>query len=390
MTNSVIIYCDHLLYPSETFIQAQADALTRYQAEYAGIRRVEGLTLPPARVHLVNSGGTFGTFSEVAYKLLATAPHFTKQLSRMKPVLIHAHFGADGLRILPFAKQLGVPLVVTFHGSDATVTVTNSRRIPYGHRRYLKRRRELQEGACHFIAVSHFIRGKLLEQGYPEDKITQHYIGVDVSSFTPAHTEPEPVVLFVGRLTERKGVDYLIRAMAEVQKVRPDVEVVFIGDGHLRGSLERLAASTLGKYRFLGVQSPEHVRAWMQRSMIFAAPSTRSDWGEEEGLGMVFLEAQAVERPVVSFASGGIGEAIRDGVTGLLAVDKDWEVLARNILLLASDRELRLRMGRAGRQHVEERFDLFRQTQQLEEIYAKVIEDFKAGRNAAKTTNGVQ
>ena len=389
MTNSVIIYCDHLLYPSETFIQAQADALTRYKADYAGIRRVDGLSLTASRVHLVNNGGIHGAFSEIAYKLLATAPQFTKHLSKVKPVLIHAHFGADGLRILPFAKKLGIPLLVTFHGSDATATVTKTHRVPYGHQRYLKRMKELQEGACHFIAVSEFIRGKLLAQGYPEGKVTQHYIGVDVSSFTPTDTEPEPVVLFVGRLTERKGVEYLIRAMAEVQKVRSDLELVIIGDGHLRRSLESLAASTLARYRFLGVQSPEDVRGWMRRSMIFAAPSIRSDWGEEEGLGMVFLEAQAVERPVVSFNSGGIREAVHDGVTGFLAAERDCETLARNILLLAKDRELRLRMGRAGRRHVAERFNLLRQTQRLEEIYAKVIEDFKATGKAVHTTSGV-
>ena len=116
------------------------------------------------------------------------------------------------------ARQLGLPLIVTFHGSDATALHPRRGEATFGHRRYLANRDRLQRGASSFLAVSDFIRGKLLEQNVAPEKVIVHYIGVDTRLFSPAGVESEPIVLFVGRLSERKGPNYLIQAMAEVQK----------------------------------------------------------------------------------------------------------------------------------------------------------------------------
>jgi len=380
---TAIIYCDHLLYPSETFIRAQAASLKRYSPFFAGLRRVKGLELPEDTTCVINTGTSAGKFRELAFKTTGIAPGFARKLRARNPSLLHAHFGADGLRALPLARNLGIPLVVTFHGSDATATEVKNAKVPFGHRRYLARRPVLWTGASRIIAVSEFVRSKLLAQGFPEEKVTLHYIGIDTRLFSPdprqseASEPPEGFVLFVGRLTERKGVDFLIRAMAEVQKDSPDLELVILGDGHLRVELEALAQSTLRKFRFLGAQSPEAVRDWMSRARIFAAPSIRKESGEEEGFGMVYIEAQAMQKPVASFRSGGIGEAVEDGVTGFLAPERDWRALAAHIALLARDNDLRYKMGLAGRERVLRLFDIEKQTAQLEEIYFEVANEFQ-------------
>src|SRR5215831_8776663 len=118
----VIIFCDHLLYPTETFIRGPASALSEYEPVFAGSRRVAGLELPPEKVYTVNRGGALGRFHEIRFKILGSAPTLTKQLAALNPVLLHAHYGPNGLRVLPLAKRLGVPLVTTFHGSDPTIT----------------------------------------------------------------------------------------------------------------------------------------------------------------------------------------------------------------------------------------------------------------------------
>jgi colanic acid/amylovoran biosynthesis glycosyltransferase len=369
---TAIIYCDHLLYASETFIRAQASALKRHLPVYAGLRRVTGLELTKQRICVLNDGSLVGQAKEVAFKLFGTAPGFVKDLQLLKSRLIHAHFGADGFRALPLAARLGVPLIVTFHGSDATATNVDGHKVPYGHRRYLANKSQLQNGAAQFIAVSEFVKSKLLAQGYPEKKVKVHYIGIDTQLFLPGSAESEPVVLFVGRLAERKGVDYLIRAMALVQNELPELELVIIGDGPLREELEGMAKASLRRFEFLGVQTPEQVRDWMSRARIFAAPSVRIGSGEEEGLGMVFLEAQAMEKPVVSFASGGIVEAVEHGVAGFLEQERDWQSLAKDILLLARDANLRRRMGIAGRERVLRVFNIERQTALLEDFYLDV------------------
>jgi colanic acid/amylovoran biosynthesis glycosyltransferase len=377
---TAIIYCDHLLYASETFIRAQASALKRHLPVYAGLRRVRGLELTKQRICILNDGSLVGRAKEVAFKLFGMAPGFVKDLQLLKSHLIHAHFGADGLRALPIANKLGVPLIVSFHGSDATVTNVDSHKVPYGHRRYLANKSQLQKGASHIIAVSEFVKSKLLAQGYPEEKVKVHYIGIDTQLFSPGSEESEPVVLFVGRLAERKGVDYLIRAMALVQNEIPELELVIIGDGPLRPQLEAMAKASLRRFRFLGVQTPEQVRDWMSRMRIFAAPSVRIGSGEEEGLGMVFLEAQAMEKPVVSFASGGIVEAVEHEVTGFLEQERDWQSLAKDISLLARDANLRRRMGTAGHERVLRLFNIERQTAILEDLYLDVT-----SRHASRT-----
>ncbi len=374
---TAVIYCDHLLYASETFIRAQASALKRFRPAYAGLRRVTGLDLPPEDTHVLYAGGIAGRASELAFKLWGVAPGFLARLRALHPHLMHAHFGADGLRALPLARRLHVPLIVTFHGSDATVTRIDKAKVPYGHRRYLANRSQLQRGAAQIIAVSQFVKGKLLEQGYADAKVQVHYIGIDTRLFSPRPETTERTVLFVGRLVERKGVEYLIRAMAEVQKEGVDLDLVVIGDGPLRPQLELLAKNNLRRFQFLGVQPPEVVRDRLSRSSIFAAPSVTTASGEEEGFGMVFLEAQAMEKPVVSFDSGGINEAVEHGVTGILSPERDWQGLARDIHLLARDTDLCRRMGKAGRSRVLARFDIEKQTAILEDIYLDVCDRWK-------------
>jgi colanic acid/amylovoran biosynthesis glycosyltransferase len=370
---TVVIFCDHLLYLSETFIRAQGQALRQYSPAFAGSRRVAGLELPASSCYTINSGTTAGKIREVVFKLFGKAPDLVRRLKALDPVLVHAHFGPDGLRALPLARQLGLPLIVTFHGSDATALHPRRGEATFGHRRYLANRGTLQRGASLFLAVSDFIRGKLLEQDVAPEKVMVHYIGVDTRLFSPAGVESEPIVLFVGRLSERKGPNYLIQAMAEVQKEFPQVELVLIGDGPLRKSLEQQAKSSLKKFRFLGAQSPETIREWMDRASLFAASSVKIDSGEEEAFGMVFAEAQAMQKPVVAFASGGVVEAVQHGQTGFLAPERDWRKMAEYLAQLLKDDDLRRQFGSAGRRRVLRLFDLEKQTRVLEKIYSEVI-----------------
>ncbi len=370
----VLIYRDVLLPPSETFIRSQGEKLDRFIPYYVGSRCAMGLELPSGRALIVNEGGITGRLREIVFKKWGIAPGFFKKLRDIQPALIHAHFGPDGVAALPLARKLKIPLIVTFHGYDVTVEDRFARHSFYLHRKYIRHRDELKREAVRFIAVSEYIRKKLLEQGFPEEKIVVHYIGVDVKKFqpTPAVVR-EKKVLFVGRLVENKGCEYLIQAMNRVQDIEPDAELVVIGDGPLRKSLEELAGSVLKEYRFLGILPPESVRDWMNRVKVFCVPSIVASTGAAEAFGLVFAEAQAMGLPVASFATGGISEVISHGETGLLAKERDVEELADNIQRLLADDDLWLMMSRQGQERVQERFNLERQTRLLEDIYTAVL-----------------
>jgi colanic acid/amylovoran biosynthesis glycosyltransferase len=379
----VIVFSDHLLYPSETFIRAQANALSAFEPVFAGSRLVEGLDLPKERTYTINRGGAAGKLHEFAFKLFGFAPRFTTRLSALDPVLLHAHYSANGLRVLPLARNLGVPLIVTLHGSDVTATNLRYQKPHFGHRRYLANKEKLQKNATLFLAVSEFIRRKSLEQGYPAERVAVHYTGVNTRTFHPASTESEPLILFVGRMVESKGVDFLIRAASAIQNQLPDVEVILIGDGPSRADFEERARRSLRRYRFLGMQRPEEVRKWMNRASIFCVPSVKVRSGAEEAFGMVYAEAQAVEKPVVAFASGGIPEVVCHEVTGFLAPERDWQTLTKHLLTLLEKPELRKQFGRAGRERVVRHFDLEARTKVLEEIYAGIVRQH-APRNGSR------
>lgn len=373
---AIAIYRDRLLPPSETFVSAQAESLQRFVPYYLGSRMVQGLPLPLERALVVNRGSVMSKIGEASHQLFGWEPNFARRVRKLNPVLVHAHFGPDGVRALPLARALRVPLLVTFHGYDVTIRDEYARRSFYSHRVYVRRREVLKREARLFVAVSEFIREKLLEQGFPPKKIVVHHIGVDSEAFRPEPGVPrEPVVLFVGRLVEKKGCEHLVRAMGRVQAKSPEAELVVIGDGPLRPNLELLAGRTLRRYRFLGTQPPSSVRAWMNRASVFSVPSLTAESGDAEAFGLVFAEAQAMGLPVVSFASGGVPEAVAHGKTGFLAAERDWKALAEHISSLLGDDALRRRFGVAGRKRVCALFDLRKQTEELEGIYEKVLRE---------------
>lgn len=381
---AVVIFAEPLLAPSMTFIGAQASALTGFSAVYVSPQRASpSLPFPSDRAVVLCDNPAapqvWNRLKQVPFKVFGYAPLFFRRVARHGPVLVHAHFAPAGLTALPLARWLKVPLVVTVHGYDATVTDDDLVRANYRARVYVRKRHVLYQETALFIAVSEFLRKQMIARGFPEERIVRHYIGVDTQFFEPdRHTAREPVVLFTGRLTAKKGCAHLIRAMHEVEAVVPEARLVVIGDGELRRELEDLAGRTLRNYSFLGVESPAVVREWMNRSSVFSVPSLRARSGDQEGLGMVFLEAQAMGLPVAGFRSGGVPEAVEDGETGLLAEEGDWRTLAGNILTLLKDQNRWRAMSEAGRKRARASFDLLAQTAKLESMYARVLRE--AGR----------
>jgi colanic acid/amylovoran biosynthesis glycosyltransferase len=371
----VVFFAGNLLPSSETFIKSQGDQLKFYKPYYVGSRFIQGLNLPLEQTIVVNNGGTIGFIQESLFKMWGFAPHFYQKIELLNPSLIHAHFGVCGALALPLKRLLKVPMIVTFYGEDATMTDTFAQESSLSTRVYLKRRETLSREADLFIAVSDFIKRKLVEQGFPEERIISHYYGVDLKKFQPnLDLVRQPIVLYVGRFSEKKGCEYLIRAMSQIQKVTDDIEFVLIGDGELKAEVESLAANSLRKYKLLGVQPSSVVREWMNKSMMLVVPSITASTGDCEGLPTVIVEAQAMGLPVVASDHAGIPQAVIHGETGFLTVEKDVDGLVKAILALFNNPELCKRLSEQAQENVRKYFDQTRQAQILENIYDSVLE----------------
>lgn len=374
--NNVLIFRSGILPQTQTFILNQTNALTRYHPYFVGLAPSQRTLLPPGTPAflLTNRNSGLARLKKAAYRITGFSPSFHAQLKALAPSLIHAHFAEDGPMVLSMARALNIPLIVTLHGSIEPLA--NRDLLKSLHRAiYLLKRRAVWRQAAMFICVSEFIRDIALQAGYPKDKLAVHYIGIDLSAFPyhPASGRDPNLVLFVGRLEEKKGCRHAIEAMSIVKKQAPNARLVIIGDGSLRPSLEQYSQELKVNASFMGTLPPADIREWMRKSRVFCAPSIRASDGNSEALGMVFAEAASSGLPVVSFQHGGIPEVVRNGETGLLVKERDVAALADNLLRVLNEDDLWQQLSARGSSWVHERFDIGTQTGKLEDLYDQVL-----------------
>ena len=366
------IFRHNLFKVSEPFITAQAGHLRRTRPFYLGRLRYGA---PPQGAEALALRDRF-SWPRIGWQMLSRDPAlYLRLLGGRRPTLIHAHFGIEGVYALPLARALGVPLVTTFHGFDATLSDAALLASPAWFNYPLYRRRLARDGDL-FIAASFFIRQRLLALGFPEQRIRVHYIGVDCEGVRPRDpAEETPTILHVARLVEVKGTEYLIRAFAQLPARHRDATLTIIGDGPLRRRLERLAASlgVASRIRFPGSLPHDDVLAHMRKAAMLVLPSVTTQSGRVEGLGMVLLEAAARGVPAIGSRSGGIPEGIADGETGFLVPECDPVALAGRMADLLDDAALRARMGSAARAMIERRFDIRTQSDMLEAYYDALL-----------------
>jgi phosphatidyl-myo-inositol dimannoside synthase len=221
----------------------------------------------------------------------------------------------------------------------------------------------VHRGAAALIANSRNTARELEALGVPPEKIRIVYPGVHVESFGDRRAgyairrqyaaDNELLLLTVGRLQRRKGHDVAIEALAQMRCTMPHLKYVIVGDGDERGRLEALVESRglRDRVTFAGAVSAELLPAYYAAADIFLHPN-RVDQGEVEGFGIVFLEAAAAGLPVIGGNTGGVPEAIEEGVTGLLVSGTDVGEVAAAVRTLGANPAIRTQMGEAGRARV--------------------------------------
>jgi colanic acid/amylovoran biosynthesis glycosyltransferase len=381
--NRVIVFAERVLPSTQTFIPAQASQLKHFCPVYAGLLPASrNMELGVKPILLRSERSAASKLARELYRWIGVGPGYHARLREAGGALIHAHFAEGASPALFLSKQLNLPLILQLHGGAELMTDANLRKAWFEWP-FLAYRRRLWKRASAFLCVSSYVRDLALKAGFPASKLHVHLAALDCTTFTPqvpVAEKDQNLVLYVGRLIPYKGCDYLIRAMQIVQQSRPGSRLVIIGDGTARASLEELARSLHVDCDFLGERKPTEVRAWLEKARVFCAPSVTLEDGQSEAFGIVFLEAQAMGVPVVSFRHGGIPETMREGITGLLAQEKDVNGLAEHMLKYLTDDTFWSQSRVEGMRWVRNHFDPSSQAAKLEEIYYQAISDFHGER----------
>ncbi|MCS3626924.1 colanic acid/amylovoran biosynthesis glycosyltransferase [Salinibacter ruber] len=278
--------------------------------------------------------------------------------------VIHAHFGPNGV-LAAALRDLGVldgAVVTTFHGADMS--------------RYFRRRGTAQYDFLArtgdvFLPISRRWKERLIQVGFPETRTSTHHMGVDCDGieFSSVAVQGTTIrLLSVARLTEKKGIEYGIRALAQIigdpltgsgGDLDVNVEYTIVGDGELRAQLEQLVTelNLESNVHFTGWKSRSEVLQLLGKAHLFLAPSVTAESGDQEGIPVAIMEAMARGLPVVSTEHSGIPELVDDGTSGFLVPERDAEALARVLQSLIETPGRLPEMGRAGRQIVENEFN---------------------------------
>jgi glycosyltransferase involved in cell wall biosynthesis len=378
----VAVYLRYYLSPSETFVHRQLAGVSDEFSPVVLASETSNLDLfPTARVFARSKGlaGKAATriFRALRRRYAVVTPsqhrYWRKVLEEERARLVHAHFGHFGLDVLPAARSLGIPLLVTFHGFDASSLLRD--------RRYTRQLRDLFAYA-HSVTVSKNMAERLSAFGLREGRFTVHYIGVPVGEFEFVErasaaekiARGEPLTfLQVSNFVEKKGHRYTVEAFARYLRERPNDRLVLAGEGPLRARVEELCVSNgiAGRVRFAGRVVRGEVGELMRGADVFVHHSVTGSDGDMEGIPTVIMEAMSTGLPVVTTKHSGIPELVEHGREGFLVDERDVDGYERALLSL---RGADPAMGRRARKKIEERFNMAIQNAELKRIYRGAID----------------
>lgn len=346
---------------SETFIQAHKKYLKDQIFYYYGIKTIqlEGVSSL--------SSSWERRILNFKRKLLKKPANFIQEtiilnsLRKNKIDVVLAEYGNNAHFILPFIKKAGLPLVVHFHGYDASVSI-----VIKNHDNY----KAVFQYASKIVAVSRKMEHMLLEMGCPREKLVYNVYGPqpEFIEVQPKFTKKQFVA--IGRFTDKKAPYYTILAFKKAIENHPDAKLIMAGDGQLLNTCKNLVKH-LGieaQVEFPGVITPERYRELLSKSLGFVQHSITAENGDMEGTPLAVLEASAAGLPVISTYHAGIPDVIIDRKTGLLCNEHDVDSMAAYMISLLDNHSFAKELGTAGKMNIQDNFSMERHISALQNV----------------------
>ena len=294
--------------------------------------------------------------------------------------VVHAHTWYADMGALWVSQLYRIPLVVTLHSMEP-LRPWKADQLGSGYLVSSWIEKTAVEAAHRVIAVSHKMREDILAHfGADPDRVVVIHNGIDPGQFKRTERRDAldrlgvrpPYVLFVGRITDQKGIFHLLEAS---RKLPAGVQVILCASAPDTPEIEvrlRRAVAELPNVRWINEMVPVDVVTQLySHAAVFACPSVY------EPFGLINLEAMACETAVVASAVGGILEVVEDGRTGLLVPPGRPDALAEALNRVLADPGLARAMGQAGRRRVEAAFAWASIAERTEQVYADAIAEFK-------------
>jgi colanic acid/amylovoran biosynthesis glycosyltransferase len=287
---------------------------------------------------------------------------FKKKIKRLDIDVALAEYGSLGAEVTDPVFDLKIPLVVHFHGADASFKPTLEE-LKYSYLNMFSKSKFI-------IAVSTSMVTRLLNLGAPKEKIVFNCYGVDTSKFKVGEDKGKEHILSVGRFVEKKAPHLTILAFAIAHKKNEGLKLKMVGNGALLNTCKQLVKALNIEHAvdFLGVQSPDMISELMSKSFCYIQHSVIAETGDAEGTPLAILEAGASGIPVLSTRHEGINDVVQEGVNGFLVEEFDIIGMAANIDKLTNDKKLAASLGENARIVASEKYNLNRHISALNDV----------------------
>ena len=346
---------------SETFIKAQIDFLPADIVLHTGtLPTIEGegnliLSRFKSKINII-------LHPFLKRDIFQLSDAIGKLIIENKIDLVLVQYGVTGAKMLPICKKFNIPMVVHFHGYDASIIDVLEK--------YKEEYLEMFNYSKAIIVVSKVMKKSILNLGCPEHKLYHLTYG-----YNPIFNENKPqfekdTFFFVGRYVNKKAPYITVLAFKELLLEFPNAKLRMGGNGELLNTCKNIVKiyNLENNVEFLGVLNPEDVKNEMQNALAYVQHSVVAENGDSEGTPLAVLEAQAAALPVISTYHAGIQDVVIDEVTGFLVDEFDIKKMTESMKKLLENKNLAKSMGIEGRNRVAENFTMQLYIEKLQEI----------------------